>query len=118
MSVRRPWSASSFPVQLGLRVAGSCGAVAHLRVVVRRDGGPGRWSVCFAALYRVGDVRRVALLFWRVDFFFIGASRVCSSHSIHDVFVSGFGMRSSRLVGWCCVGFAPVVSVLARFSIN
>jgi hypothetical protein len=47
-------------VQLGLRVAGSCGVVAHLRAVVRRDGGPGRWSVSFAALYRVGDERRLA----------------------------------------------------------
>jgi hypothetical protein len=53
---------SSFPVQLGLRVAVSCGVVARLRVVVRRDGDPGRWSKCFAALYRVGDVCRVAAL--------------------------------------------------------
>jgi hypothetical protein len=62
MLVRRPWSTSSFPVQLGLRVAGSCGAVACLRAVVRRDGGPGRWFGCFAALYRVGDERCVAAL--------------------------------------------------------
>jgi hypothetical protein len=33
-----------------------------------------------------------------VDFFiFVGASRVCSSHSNHGVFLSGFGRRSSRL---------------------
>jgi hypothetical protein len=49
-------------VQLGLRVAGSCGVVARLRAVVRRDGGPGRWYVSFAALYRVGDERRVEAL--------------------------------------------------------
>jgi hypothetical protein len=50
------------PVQLGLRVAMSCGAVARLRAVVRRDVGPRRWSECFTALYRVGDVCRVAAL--------------------------------------------------------
>jgi hypothetical protein len=62
MLVRRPWSTNSFPVQLGLRVAGSCGAVTCLRAVVHQDGGPGRWSGCFAALFRVGDERRVAQL--------------------------------------------------------
>jgi hypothetical protein len=49
-------------VQLGLRVARSCDVVARLRAVVRRDGDPGRWSVRFAALYRVGDECRVAAL--------------------------------------------------------
>jgi hypothetical protein len=102
-------------MHLGLRVAGSCGDVAPLRVVVRRDDGPRRWSVSFATLYRVGDERCVALLFWWVGFFFVGASYVCSSHSIYGVFLSGFGMRSSRL---CWVGFALVVSVLIRFSVN
>jgi hypothetical protein len=33
-------------------------------------------------------------------------------------FLSNFGGKSSHLVGWCCVGFAPVVLVLARFFIN
>jgi hypothetical protein len=61
MSVRRLWSTSSFPVQFALRVAGLCSVVARLRaVVVRRDGGTKRWSVSFAALYRVGDECRVA----------------------------------------------------------
>jgi hypothetical protein len=49
-------------VKLGLRMVGSCGVVAHLGAVVRRDGCPGRWSVSFATLYRVGDERRVAVL--------------------------------------------------------
>jgi hypothetical protein len=62
MSVRRLWSTSSFPVQLGLRVARSCGIVARLRAVVRIDDGPRRWSVSFAALYRVGDERLLAAL--------------------------------------------------------
>jgi hypothetical protein len=48
MLVRRPWSTSSFPVQLGLRVAGSCGVAARGRAVVCRDGGPGRWCWWFA----------------------------------------------------------------------
>jgi hypothetical protein len=96
-----------FPVQLGLRVAGSCGAVARLRAMVCRDGGPERWSVSFAALYRVGDEHRVALLFWRVGFFCVGASRVCSSHSMHNVFLSGFGMRPSRLCWVVLGGFCP-----------
>jgi hypothetical protein len=30
-------------MQLGLRVAGSCGIVARARAVVRRVGGPVRW---------------------------------------------------------------------------
>jgi hypothetical protein len=83
-------------VQLRLRVSGSCGVVARLRAVVRRDDGPRRWYVCFAALYRVGDRRRVVQLFWRVDFFFVGASHVCSSHSIHGVFSLALG--GGRLV--------------------
>ena len=33
---------AALPVQLGLRVAGSCGVVARLRAVLCRDGGPGR----------------------------------------------------------------------------
>jgi hypothetical protein len=49
-------------VQLGLIVAGSCSVVARLRAAIRRDGGPVRWFVSFAALYRVGDKRRVAAL--------------------------------------------------------
>jgi hypothetical protein len=81
-----------FPVQLGLRVAGSCGAVARPRAVVRRNSGLGRWSECFTALYREGNECRVLQLSWMVGFFvFVGASRVCSSHSIHSVFLSGFG---------------------------
>jgi hypothetical protein len=58
-------------------------------------------------------------LFWRVDFFvFVGASRVCSSHSIHGVFLFGFGKRSSRLSWALLGGLCPVVSVLARFPVN
>jgi hypothetical protein len=49
-------------MQLGLRVAGSCSVVACLRAVVHRYGGSERWSVSFAALYRVGDERCVAAL--------------------------------------------------------
>ena len=33
-------------VQLGLRVAESCGVVAPVRAVICRDGGPERWSCC------------------------------------------------------------------------
>jgi hypothetical protein len=56
---------------------------------------------------------------WRVDFFiFVGVSRVCSSHSTHGVFSPALVGGRLILVGWCCVGFAPVVLVLARFSVN
>jgi uncharacterized membrane protein YgdD (TMEM256/DUF423 family) len=65
---------------------------------------------------------RVAQLFWRVGFFiFVGASPVCSFHSTHIVFSPVLVGGHLVLVGWCCfgcVGFAPVVSVLARFPIN
>jgi hypothetical protein len=54
-------------------------------------------------------------LFWRVDFFFfVGASRVCSSHSIHGVFLSGFGMRSSRLVGFPLINRATLFFLINR----
>jgi hypothetical protein len=43
-----------FPMQHGLRVAGSCGIVARVRAVVRRDGGPGRW--CWRSVGRGGAV--------------------------------------------------------------
>jgi hypothetical protein len=101
------------PVQLGLRMAESCDAVGHVRVVVSRDGGPGRWWWWSAG--RSGVARRPrtlvllrALTLCRVDdkvaldadrrrhfgaaprrvgfFIYVRASRVCSSHSSHDVF--------------------------------
>jgi hypothetical protein len=67
----------------------------------------------------VGRRRRVAQLFWRVDFFiFVGASHVCFSHSTYSVFSLALVGGRLVLVGWCCVGFALVVSVLARFPVN
>jgi hypothetical protein len=54
MLVQRSWSADGFPVQLGLRVAVSCGIVARARAVVRRDSGPGRW--CWRSAGRGGAV--------------------------------------------------------------
>jgi hypothetical protein len=125
-------------VQLGLRAAGLCGVVARVRAVVRRDGGPGRWcrwvgaeapkalsAECIVTLCRVGDevisilVVGVVWRSWRVVFFTsVGASRVCSSHSTHGVFSPALVGGRLVLVGWGCVGFAPVVSILAQFSIN
>jgi hypothetical protein len=147
--VRRPCFTSSFPVQLGLRVAGSCGVAARARAVVRRDDGPGRW--CWWSAWRGRTVGcrggspedylcwvhrdlvscgrrgcldacrrcRVAQLFWRIGFFiFVGASRVCFSHSMHGVFSPA--LVGGRLVLVACVlgGPCPVVSILARFLVN
>jgi hypothetical protein len=57
-------------VQLGLRVVVSCGVVARARAVVRRDGGPGRWSSeCIETLYRVGEevvLDSVVGVMWRM----------------------------------------------------
>jgi hypothetical protein len=44
--------------------------------------------------------------------------RVCSSHSTHDIFSPTLVGGRPILVGWSCVGFAPVVLVLAWFSVN
>jgi hypothetical protein len=60
----------------------------------------------------VGRRRCVALLFWGVDFFiFVGASRVCSSHSTHGVF--SLALVGGRLVLWGGVVWA--LPLLYRF---
>jgi hypothetical protein len=70
-------------------------------------------------LLDAGCWRCVAQLFWRVDFFiFVGASRVCSSHSTHGVFSPALVGGRLVLVECYCVGFASVVSVLAWFPVN
>jgi hypothetical protein len=86
---------------------------------------------CFVTLCHVGDEvvlsgdrrRHVAQLTRRVDFFFfVGASRVCSSHSTHDVFSPAWVEVVSSWLGgvWAwpwlclcglrpyCIGFSPV----------
>jgi hypothetical protein len=129
MLVQRPWSVDGFPVQLGLRVAVSCGVVARARAVVRRDGGP---VGC-----RGGGPETLSVL-WssrRVGFFiYVWASRVCSSHSSHGVFspavVKGrlvLAMRCFRVCSWVfsslgglgplvCVGVAPCCCGVVWFS--
>jgi hypothetical protein len=136
MLVQRPWSTNSLP----------CAAWAAGGWVVRccglssSGGAPGRRSrkevLLFGeaapkgvhrdlvssgrrGLLDAGCWRRVALLFWRIDFFiFVGASRVYSSHSTHGVFSLALVRGRLVWVEWCCVGCAPVVSVLARFPVD
>jgi hypothetical protein len=58
----------------------------------------------------------VAQLFWSIGFFiFVGVSHVCSSHRTHGVFYLALVRGRPVLVEWCCLGFVPIISVLARF---
>jgi hypothetical protein len=71
---------------------------------------------CIEILCRVGDevvsmlVVDVVWRSWRVGFFiFIGASRVCSSHSTHGIFSPALIGCHLVLVRWCWVSLAHVV---------
>jgi hypothetical protein len=83
-------------VQLGLRVVVSCGVVARARAVVRRDGGP-EGGLRSASRPCIVWARRLFLIVllascgaWVDIFIFVGASRVCSSHSTYDIFSSAW----------------------------
>jgi hypothetical protein len=136
MLVRQPWSTNSLPYAAwatGGWVVRHCGSSSS-------GGAPGRRSrkeVLLSGeatpkgvhrdlvssgqrgLLDAGCWRRVAQLFWRVDFLiFVGASRVCSSYSTHGAFSPALVGGRLVWIEWCCVGCAPVVSVLARFPVN
>jgi hypothetical protein len=67
----------------------------------------------------VGVVRRNSSRGLASSIIFVGASRVCSSRSTHDVFSPALVGGRLVLVGFGCFeGFTPVVSVLAQFFVN
>ena len=128
-AVRRPWSTSSLP-----RVAWAAGGCVVRRCGSSASGGKSGWRsrkvVLLRAviLGRAGDEvarsvdrwRPFGAAPWRIDFFIVRASRVCSSHSGHGVFspILVGGRRVSASVSsvvssmWVLFGLAPFVLVL------
>jgi hypothetical protein len=118
MSVQRPWSMSSFPCAAwaaGGWVVRRCGSsasggtsgrrsrkvVCELRVLVSR----GRWASCGSSSGGLTSSSLERPVF---------APPIAFTPS----FSRALGWGRLVLVGWCCVGFAPIVSVLVRFSVN
>jgi hypothetical protein len=92
-------------VQLGLRVAELCGVVARVRVVARRDGGPGRccWGSlcdeCIELLCRVDD-EVVSMLVVGVVWRGSSGGLVSSSLSERPVFAPPIALTASSLRLW------------------